>query len=264
MKQKFTITEFSKFTGVNKETIRFYREAGLLNPEQDPKNNYFYYTMSDAISLFFLRKQRNIDIPLSTIKDEYTMRSFNYEWITERLDNAIKEREHLDRQIRWLTNAKMYYDTTFKNITEVIEEDFAATKFDFSLSENASKITHDLDAFSSSLCISKKDLLSDEDVVPIENNLGILEHSVDMIEDFVLPKNHLVFPAGTYISLIVEIDDFEKINRSKLQPLLDYAQAHHYTIVSGTTSSLLQIHRNRYNCLKFYYRIRVRIEKAGD
>ena len=61
------INEMAKYSGVNSETIRKYRDRGLLRPEQNPENGYYEYTHADFLNLLYIRKLRGAGLSLDTI-----------------------------------------------------------------------------------------------------------------------------------------------------------------------------------------------------
>jgi DNA-binding transcriptional MerR regulator len=64
-----SIKEFSKLTGVNRSTLRYYDEIGLLPPAGRGENNYRYYAPFQIIVLNFINVLVDLGVPLSTIKD---------------------------------------------------------------------------------------------------------------------------------------------------------------------------------------------------
>ena len=52
------INELAKLSGLNSETIRKYRERGLLKPVRNPENGYYEYSWPDFLNLLYIRKLR--------------------------------------------------------------------------------------------------------------------------------------------------------------------------------------------------------------
>ena len=61
------INHMAKYSGVNSETIRKYRDRGLLHPEQNPENGYYEYSNADFLHLLYIRKLRGAGLSLDTI-----------------------------------------------------------------------------------------------------------------------------------------------------------------------------------------------------
>jgi DNA-binding transcriptional MerR regulator len=84
----YRVSEFSKMTGLSKETLRYYAEVELLEPAYiDPKNNYRYYDNGSyliAMILVSLRKFNfTIQEMITVIEDE----SF------ENLENILNQKK---------------------------------------------------------------------------------------------------------------------------------------------------------------------------
>ena len=70
MNDLFSIKEFSKITGVETSTLRYWDEIGLFSPlKRDPDNNYRYYSLVQIIALHFVTVLTDLDIPLRTVAD---------------------------------------------------------------------------------------------------------------------------------------------------------------------------------------------------
>ena len=63
-----TIREFSKLSGIESTTLRYWDEIGLFSPEKrDPQNNYRCYTPQQIIAANFITVMSRLNIPLKTI-----------------------------------------------------------------------------------------------------------------------------------------------------------------------------------------------------
>ncbi|MGN0311327.1 MAG: MerR family transcriptional regulator, partial [Lachnospiraceae bacterium] len=60
--QYLKIGEFAKLAGVNKKTLQYYDEIGLLSPEYTAENGYRYYSVMqlDRLSLIFILKDMGV------------------------------------------------------------------------------------------------------------------------------------------------------------------------------------------------------------
>jgi len=68
VKDYLTIKEFSKFSGIEQTTLRYWDDIGLFSPMcRNPENNYRYYTPEQLISVNFITVLSNLGIPLKTI-----------------------------------------------------------------------------------------------------------------------------------------------------------------------------------------------------
>lgn len=64
------IHELARLSGVNPETIRMYRQKGLLHPAR-LANGYFDYSACNLYELMFVRKLRGANLGLETIASFY-------------------------------------------------------------------------------------------------------------------------------------------------------------------------------------------------
>ena len=60
------INELAKMSNVNAETIRMYRNKGLLAPRQN-ENGYYEYSMEDLQALLHVRKLRSMNVSLGAV-----------------------------------------------------------------------------------------------------------------------------------------------------------------------------------------------------
>ena len=68
------INELSKITFIHPETIRMYRNMGLLHPKK-LENGYYDYSTQDFVSLVYLRKLRVYNFSIEEIQ-EYEASSY--------------------------------------------------------------------------------------------------------------------------------------------------------------------------------------------
>lgn len=78
MKDKLKKNEISKVIGLNKSTVRYYEQIGLIHPEID-ENNYRSYGIEELKRLSQIAFLRDIDIDLEKIKDLLNEESSNTE-----------------------------------------------------------------------------------------------------------------------------------------------------------------------------------------
>ena len=62
------ISDLSRATGVDVDTIRYYEKAGLLPPPAREANGYRSYAVSHLERLAFVRHCRALDMPLADVK----------------------------------------------------------------------------------------------------------------------------------------------------------------------------------------------------
>ena len=68
MNDNLSIHEFSKLTGVDATTLRYWDSIGVFSPsKRDPDNNYRYYSVVQIPALNFVTTLSDLEIPLKTI-----------------------------------------------------------------------------------------------------------------------------------------------------------------------------------------------------
>ena len=70
--KRYKISEFSEYSGVNVDTLRFYEKMGLLHPYHHPENNYRFYSDYDLLNLMQIRLMRSMDIPIAALQKQET------------------------------------------------------------------------------------------------------------------------------------------------------------------------------------------------
>jgi DNA-binding transcriptional MerR regulator len=68
VKEFLSVNEFSKLSGIERTTLRYWDEIGLFSPaRRDPENNYRYYSPEQIIGVNFISVLSELNIPLKTI-----------------------------------------------------------------------------------------------------------------------------------------------------------------------------------------------------
>ena len=68
MDDSLSIQEFSKISGVESSTLRYWDELGIFSPlKRNPYNNYRYYSTAQLLALNFVTTLSELEIPLKTI-----------------------------------------------------------------------------------------------------------------------------------------------------------------------------------------------------
>jgi len=63
-----SIQEFSKISGIEASTLRYWDEIGLFSPlERNPETNYRYYSTAQLLALNFVTILSELEVPLKTI-----------------------------------------------------------------------------------------------------------------------------------------------------------------------------------------------------
>ena len=98
MKDLLTIRDFSKLTGVEASTLRYWDEIGLFSPlKRNPENNYRYYSLAQVPALNFITTLSELEIPLKTIAELRKERD------PEKLLSLLEKKEiQMDMELRAL------------------------------------------------------------------------------------------------------------------------------------------------------------------
>ena len=98
MEDILSIQEFSKVSGVEASTLRYWDEIGIFSPiKRHPDNNYRYYSTAQLLALNFVTVLSDLEIPLKTIADLRNERD------PEKLLALLEKQEHqMDMEMRRL------------------------------------------------------------------------------------------------------------------------------------------------------------------
>lgn len=98
MEDILSIQEFSKVSGVESSTLRYWDEIGIFSPiKRHPENNYRYYSSAQLLALNFVTVLSDLEFPLKTIAE------LRQERDPEKLLVMLEKQEHLmDMEMRRL------------------------------------------------------------------------------------------------------------------------------------------------------------------
>ncbi|MDR3345218.1 MAG: MerR family transcriptional regulator [Oscillospiraceae bacterium] len=97
VEELMSIKDFSNFTGMKQDILRYYDDIGLFSPLARGDNNYRYYAPIQIITLNMIGVMRNLGIPLKQIHEMAEHRT------PEKILNLFREQEIvLDAEMRRL------------------------------------------------------------------------------------------------------------------------------------------------------------------
>ena len=109
------IKQLTKVTNVNAKTIRYYEDVGLLPKAKRGDNGYRYYQQQDVSSLNFIRRCKELRMPLADIKRLVSIQSDDNApcaevdaLITQQLEKirvAQYELQQLEKNLQALANS---------------------------------------------------------------------------------------------------------------------------------------------------------------
>lgn len=116
----FTAGQFAKMHGINKRTLMYYDDIGLLSPIKRGNNSYRYYSYMQSQTLEILLSLREIDVSIEEIKQYMNNRS------PQALVNLLSEKiNQIDEKIEKLTELQsMLLDkkTTVQRHLQIVNE----------------------------------------------------------------------------------------------------------------------------------------------
>lgn len=261
------ISELSKATGVNVETIRMYRNKGLLFPHQD-ENGYYEYSPEDVQALLHIRKMRSMNVSLGAIGYSYT-----HSDVDLLLDGFYKEYERLEDRLEELRRQKYmlkvtmdHFESYRENGDGVMAVEIPDDRYDLLLKENAGNEKlkpwlENMELFTLGLRIPGELLRGEElpEKIPFHVTVGTYVPILEM-RQLEIPEEAVLVPKGTYLATKVEVCKENLLDREQLLPLFRYARENGYRILGDTTAFLFRVKQEK-DGLRIRYRLRVRAEK---
>ena len=259
------IHELSRLTHVNVETIRMYRNKGLLTPRQG-ENGYYEYSEDDLQNLLSIRKFRGMDVSLSTIAYTYTHADVDgiVEGLRQEYDQLEARIAAMRRRQFMLKVTVDHYDSYRSNRESVMELEIPHDRYDMIYTCRKAYPDVDLwldnfELFTQGVRIPEAYLQGEAlpERVPVQLTLGtyqpiLTEHGVP------IPPGAICVPRGRYLAVIA-VCRGSRIEREPLQRLLDYARERGLRPTGESTAFLFRIERTPEG-LQFYYRLRIRVE----
>ncbi len=266
----FTIGQLSSALGVSPETIRHYREVGLLRPEAR-ENGYFSYDVNDALQILLVREFRSQEKALPSIKETLEAGSMaGYCHDLARREERLQENiAHLELSLARLRETRVYASCGVRILNRVEEFDGPATWAVPALDSNGLDQNSRLNAWvtrfpftyvSATIALEQLNSHTGDEPYHIFVGAGALEKYV---HHFRLPLSDQAFfqPGGHFIRTCVPVRDVLSISPKELAPLLEYARKHHYRFASCTGGRLLFVEQAASAPL-YYMLIWVRVDPA--
>ena len=261
------VNELAKITGVNAETIRMYRNKGLLLPQQN-ENGYYEYSAEDLQALLHIRKLRGMDVSLNTIQLSYNQKN-----IEDLLGGMYRENELLEKKIEDLKREQYmlkvtidHFESYRDNSVGVIAVEIPDDRYDLFLKESAGNKAiepwlENMELFTLGLNIPAEILKREElpEEIPFRVTLGTYAPIIAR-RGLEVPKNAVLVPKGTYLATKIEIGENRSLKREELIPLILYAKENGYRILGESTAFLFAVKQKK-DKLRIQYRLRVRAEK---
>lgn len=267
---KVTTKKFAESVGLTPETIRHYREMGILRPKVR-ENGYYDYTVDDALTALLTREMRAYDMPLEFIKDSYAAGNINeYNQMLEEREAALHQSlERIKLELARMQETRVYASCGMRILNGVEEFDGPPTwavsavnrKDGFLADCELSAWVEHFPFTYVSATIALEDLKSrqGDDAYDIQIGCGALIHYVHMFD---LPLSGKVYyqPGGHFIRTCIKTRDILSLKPSDIAPLHNYAKEKGYTFTSCTGGRLLFI-EDAANDPVYYLLVWVRVEQ---
>lgn len=261
------INDLARRSHVKAETIRMYREKGLLHPWKNPANGYYEYSEADLVSLLNIRKLRGANLSLETIACTH-----RHTDLTEILNSYQEELNRLDREIETIERRRYMLRITLEHLREYRENLQGVSKiaafdarYDSYFAQGAPDPAlevwiQNMGLFTQTVGIRREELLREPlpARVPVRLGLGSYEQIL-LQNELPIPEKAVFFPKGEYVTAQAVLDRTDSIESEQLRPMLDYIKENGYVIDSDTTAFLF---RADYTGPRpqFIYRLRVKIK----
>ena len=227
------IHELAHLSGVNPETIRMYRQKGLLHPAR-LANGYFDYSACNLYELMFVRKLRGANLGLETIASFYAedgqagaLRNMKQE--IRALEEAIRELEQRKKQLMSTLGHYVLFSNQPQQVQELTLRSecwFVPLELEPADSVCRRWMEH-ADALFTGIRIDPAYLEQPTQQVPYTMELGVYTEDLKRLK-LPLPPQARRMPGGTYLSSFLEAETDGTLRGGQLQPVIDYAAAHHY------------------------------------
>lgn len=261
------VNELSEITGVGIETIRKYRNQGLLFPRK-LSNGYYDYSRDELIRLLYIRKLRGSGTSLGSIR--YTTEHDDLEKIYQTLRGQAEE---LDARIRDLTTRRELLEMTLQHFEACRSERSAVSEWEVEHESRCiplelAQADPEARPWFSRVELTALTILLDmtalqsgtiPEWIPYEIGLAayaqVLEHS-----GVPIPEYARQVPRGTYLAMWLEPERSDAIRAEQLRPMLAYAKAHGYRFLGPCSGFIYRVERSRGEN-RALYRFRAQVER---
>ena len=257
----------SNLSGVNAETIRKYRDRGLLRPACNQENGYYEYSQADFLNLLYIRKLRGANLSIDSIEDTYECEESEplcreYEKTLEDLQKQIRQLKRKEMMLR-LTYRHYERDAASTGKISVIES--FGTKYDMyfedeSIPKEMDTWIRNVDLFTMVINIRREFFEAEPlpERIPFRIGMGTYQEVLEE-EKIAIPEQAAVFPEGRYVSFFLEIDNLESFESAKLGKVRQYLRENNLQPDSDTTAYLYRV-TFADTGYHFHFCVRLRVE----
>lgn len=255
-----SISDLALKTGISKETIRYYRDLGLINPQKQA-NGYFIYSPLDAIILLHLRELRGNNITIKNLLS-YEGTLFSYSEALDNIENKLaQEIERLNQELERIKATKSYISKGIYLLENNIVEQFKGKNtwtvevFDsYGFQKQVTTAWTDVFPFVYTvITVPLEEIINDATPLKVSVGLGILDK---YIRTFGMPLGKMarLHSSGQYIRTCIAVRNPICLYKKHFQLLLDYVAEHNLKMTDCIGGRLLFI-ENTYKEPLFYIMI---------
>ena len=118
--QTLTITEVSERTGLSSDTLRYYEQAGLIEPVGRTSGNHRAYSADDLDWLAFLLRLRETGMSIADMQHFAELRRAGHPTIAERLSILREHHRSLQDRIRALRRSAKALDDKIDHYEQLL------------------------------------------------------------------------------------------------------------------------------------------------
>lgn len=262
------IHDLSILSGINAETIRSYRNRGLLQPHR-LENGYYDYSIADYVNLVYIRKLRGLSIPLDDISSLFFSADHNdlLKTIEREQQILLEQIMRLEEERRYLELERIHFMET-RNASEINVQVMQSIDDKIDVYDDIPAIISQPASSSVSYYMTTPSLFIPKEIlngkcedrmIPVRVGVGTYRY-VLRENNMTIPENHVLVPNGVHVGQIVSLNSFDSINLLQLKPMMDYAAKNNTPFISDTTGYLMNIERHG-DTATYHFRIRACIEK---
>lgn len=248
---KVTTKKLAASIGMTPETIRHYREMGLLHPKIR-ENGYNDYTVDDALAALLTKEMRAYDMPLEFIRDSYSAGNIaEYNRLLEEREASLYcSLERIRLELSRMQETRVYASCGVRILNAVEEFDGPATWAVSAVNRKEGFITDCklekwVDHFpftyvSATIPLEDLNQKRGKEEYDIQIGCGALIHYV---EKFGLPLDGKSYyqPGGHFIRTCIKTGDILSLTPNDISPLIEHAKDRGYIFASCTGGRLLFI-----------------------
>lgn len=271
LKDYYKISEISKLYGISVDSLRYYEELGVLEPQRE-KNNYRIYSLKDISKLNIIKDLRLLDFSMQQIKDYIDNHSLD-----KTLEILYEEQRLIEERINKLQQRRILINERVKVISatsEIKTDEFKVVRFpdrpclqlnlritrdeemDFAVKKLHAKHENRIFDFANQIYASSVKV--DEMIV----NMPVVFDSVFFILDQNEKEYDFILPEGDYLTFYYR-GGYHQTSQ-KIFEVINYAKANNLQLL-GNPFEIYEID-NRETTIEDEYltQIQVKISKSVE